>query len=120
MKDLEYIVSLGFSGADVGQAVVIAFFLAMLMGKKVTAWQIGFIALFIDRVVWPISGQAIAGADIQTIYASIGAMIERFLDDIGVYAVRYIGLTIMIAAFVAARRRIHQMAPAKKAKPAAA
>lgn len=120
MKDLDYIVSLGFSGADVWRAVIIAFFLAMMMGKKATVWQIGFIALFIDRLVWPIAGQAVSGADIQSIYASIGAMFQTFFDDIGIYVVRYIGLTIMIAAFIALRRRIHQMAPSKKGKPAAA
>lgn len=120
MKDLEHIVSLGFSGADIWQAVMIAFFLAMLMGKRGTPWQIGFLALFLDRFVWPISGQAFSGADIQTVYASIAVMGENFLDDIGVYTVRYLGLTIMIALFVAARRRIHQMGPAKKAKPATA
>lgn len=118
MKDLEYIVSLGFSGADVWQAIVVAFFVAMLFGKKASAWRLGFAALFIDRMVWPIAGQAIVGADIQTIYASIGAIGETFADNIGVYAVRYIGLTIMIAMFASGRRRIHDVTLAKK--PAAA
>lgn len=120
MKDLEYIVSLGFSGADVAQAVIIAFFVAMLVGRKMTAWQMGFVALVIDRLAWTLIGQAIAGAELQSVYASIGAMFETFLDDVGIYAVRYLGLTIMIALFVAMRRRIHTMTPIKKGKPATA
>lgn len=120
MKDLEYIVSLGFSGADVAQAVVIAFFVAMLIGKRMTVWQMGLVALAVDRIVWTLAGQALAGAEWGSVYASVAAMVETFLDDLGVYAVRYVGLTVMIALFVAMRRRIHAMAPSKKGKPAAA
>lgn len=121
MEDLNYILGLGFSGADIWRAIIIAFFLAMVAGKKRSIWFIGLIALLADRIVWPIVGMAISGADIQSIYASIGAMTQTFIDDLGLYVVRYLGLTIMIAAFVAGRAHIHAMKPAgKKGKPAAA
>jgi hypothetical protein len=119
MEDLNYIIGLGFSGADIWRAIIIAFFLAML-GKKRSIWFLGFIALMADRLVWPIAGMAIAGADIQSIYASFGAIIETFIDDLGLYVVRYLGLTIIIAAFIATRAKIHTMKPLKKAKPATA
>ena len=61
----------------------------------------GLVALFADRIVWPIVGMALSGSDIQSIYASIGAITQTFVDDLGLYAVRYLGLTIMIAAFIA-------------------
>jgi hypothetical protein len=120
MEDLNYILGLGFSGADVWRAIIVAFFLAMLAGKKRSIWFVGFIALLIDRIAWPILGMAISGADVQSIYASIGGMFQTFIDDIGLYVVRYLGLTIMIAAFVAGRAKIHTLKPMKKAKPAAA
>lgn len=120
MEDLNYILGLGFSGADIWRAVIIAFFLAMVAGKKHSIWFVGLIALLADRLVWPIVGMALSGADIQSIYASIGALLQTFLDDLGLYAVRYLGLTIMIAIFIAGRARIHTMIPAKKGKPAAA
>lgn len=120
MKDLEYIVSLGFSGGDVWQAVALAFFLAMIASKDPGAWRLGLLALFIDRFVWPIAAQAAAGAEIHTIYASIGAFFSTFPENLGVYTVRYLGLTIMIALFIEARRRLHQTGSSRKAKPATA
>lgn len=113
MDDLNYILGIGFSGADVWRALVIAFFLAMLLGKKHGTWFIAGVALLIDRLVWPISGMAISGSDIQSIYASIGALFSTFIDDLGLYAVRYVGLAVLIAAFIGMRARIHAMAPAK-------
>jgi hypothetical protein len=121
MEDLTYILGLGFSGADVWRAIIIAFFVAMIAGKKRSVWFMGLVALLADRIVWPIVGMALSGSDIQSIYASIGAITQTFVDDLGLYAVRYLGLTIMIAGFVASRSKIHTIAPAgKKAKPAAA
>ncbi len=120
MEDLNYIVGIGFSGVDIIRAIIIAFFMAMLAPKKRSIWFVGFIALLIDRVVWPILGMAISGSGIHSVYASIGAFVETFGNDLGLYVVRYLGLTIMIAAFVAARARIHTMKPIKKPKTAAA
>ena len=119
MKDLEYIVSLGFSGADIWPAISIAFFLAMFVRKEAPIWKMALIALAADRFLWPIASQAIAGAELHTIYGSIGAIFQSLPRDLGVYAVRFFGLLVMIAAFVALRQRVHKMAP-KKAKPAAA
>ena len=114
MRDLNYIISLGFSGADVFPAIMIAFVMAMFVRKEAPVWKMALIALAADRVLWPIIGQALAGAELHTIYASIGALIKSFPSDAGVYVVRFFGLLVMIALFVAVRRRIHKMAPAKK------
>ena len=114
MKDLNYIISLGFSGADIFPAVIIAFFLAMFV------WKMALVALFLDRMVWPVMAQALSGADIHTIYATIGAMFHSAPRDLGVYVVRFFGLLVMIALFVALRFRIHKMTLNKKGKPAAA
>lgn len=121
MDDLSYIIGLGFSGADIWRALIIAFFLAMILGRKRSVWLIAFIALFIDRIIWPIAGMALSGAELQSLYASIGAIVQTLGDDLGMYLVRYLGLTIMIAAFVETRARIHKLGPPpKKAKAAAA
>ena len=121
MDDLNYIIGLGFSGADVWRALILSFFLAMIYGRKKSVWFVAFVALIIDRIVWPISGMAVSGANIQSIYASIGALWQTFPDDLGIYVVRYLGLTIMIAAFLELRVRVHKMAPkSKKGKPATA
>jgi hypothetical protein len=111
MQDLNYILGIGFSGADVWRAIIIAFFAAMLFGKKHGVWLIAAVALFVDRIVWPITGMALSGSDIQSIYASIGALASTFVDDLGLYAVRYVGLAILIAASLGLRTRIHAMAP---------
>ncbi len=108
MEDLNYIVKLGFSGADVVRAVGIAFFVAMLARRSPSVWFLGAIALVIDRIIWPVLAMGLSGADIHSIYASIGALGETFKDDLGLYVVRYVGLTIMIAAFTAGRSLIHQ------------
>lgn len=120
MDDLKYIVALGFSGADILPAVVIAFFIAMLVKKGSPIWTIAVIALLLDRLVWPIASQAISGAEIQTIYATIGGFFKSFFDNLGVFVVRFFGLVVMIGAFVFARQKIHTLTPAKKNKPAAA
>ncbi|MEQ1930723.1 MAG: hypothetical protein ABL957_09340 [Parvularculaceae bacterium] len=121
MEDLTYIVALGFSGADVAPAVVIAFFVAMFVKNGAPVWKIALLALFLDRFLWPITSQALSGADIQTIYATIGGFFTTFFDNIGVYVVRFFGLVVMIGLFVLLRHRVHKLAPPpKKAKPAAA
>lgn len=120
MEDLSYIIGLGFSGADVWRALILSFFLAMIFGRKRSIWFVAFVALFADRLVWPIAGMALSGAHIQSIYASIAALGQTFLDDLGLYVVRYLGLTIMVAFFLEFRARVHKMAPSKKGKPATA
>ncbi len=108
MKDLEYIFSLGFSGTDIWRAVLLSFLLAMFVSKKRPLWMLAFWGLVIDRVIWPIGGQAAAGADIHSIYASIGALFQTFLADLGLYLVRYLGIVAMMGVFVFIRLRIHK------------
>ena len=119
MEDLQYIVSLGFSGSDVWRAVLLAFLFAMVSTRQSDVWRMGAFALIIDRVIWPMSAMLIAGAELSSVYASFGAMFSTFIDDIGIYLVRYLGLCLMMSAFVALRRRLHHVKPAKpKQKPA--
>jgi len=120
MEDLKTIISLGFSGADIIRAVIIAFAIAILPRKKRSSWFLGAIALVIDRLIWPIAGMSVAGAGIHSIYASIGALGKTFIDDLGLYVVRYLGLVIMIAGFIALRANIHHRLAPPKAKPATA
>ena len=108
MEDLGYIVNLGFSGTDVWRAVILSFLLAMFVGKKRSLWMLAFWALIIDRVIWPIGAQAAAGAELQTIYASIGALFQTFLDNVAFYLVRYLGIVAMMGVFVFMRMRIHK------------
>ena len=115
MEDLSYIVSLGFSGADIPRALIISFFVAMLFAPRRSVWQLGLGALMFDKVAWPLIAQSFAGADPGALFGSFFALFETFFDDLGVYLVRYVGLTILIAAFAAARERLHQLAPTKKA-----
>lgn len=121
MEDLKYIVALGFSGADIVPAVVIAFFIAMFVKNGAPVWRMALLALLLDRFVWPIASQALSGVGIQTIYATIGGFFTSFFDNLGVFVVRFFGLVVMIGSFVLARQKIHKLAPPpKKAKPAAA
>ncbi|MCB2098844.1 MAG: hypothetical protein AB7F91_01560 [Parvularculaceae bacterium] len=120
MEDLKDIISLGFSGGDIIRALIIAFVLAIAPKKKRSSWFLGAIALFIDRLVWPITGMGLAGSDIHSIYASIGALGKTLIDDLGLYVVRYLGLVVMIAAFMAMRNNLNNRLAPPKAKPAAA
>lgn len=120
MEDLKDIISLGFSGADVIRALIITFALAILPRKKRSSWFLGAIALFLDRLVWPIGGMALAGSDIHSIYASIGALGKTLIDDLGLYVVRYLGLVVMIALFMAMRANLHAKLEPPKQKPATA
>lgn len=115
MEDLTYILSLGFSNADLPRALILSFFLAMIFGGTRTIWTLGVFALVLDRVFWPLIEQAASGADAATVFTSFGAMLGAIVDDLGVYVVRYMGLVIMIGLFIEGRKRIHQLAPAKKA-----
>ena len=119
MKDLHYIVGIGFSGADIWRAIIIAFFLAMLAGRKRSVWLVGLAALGLDQFIWPIIAMGVSGANLQSIYGAIAGRGETFIRDLGLYLVRYLGLTIMIATFAAGRARLHQIMPkGKKGKPA--
>ncbi|GEM_PF-1284003 len=119
MDDLRYIVTLGFSGSDVIRAVILAFLFAMATSRQSDVWRMAAFAFLIDRFVWPIAGMALSGSDIHAIYASVGAYFTGFLDDLGIYVVRYLGLCLMMSGFIALRRRIHHVKPAKtSSKPA--
>lgn len=120
MQDLLYIFELGFAGSDVWRAVICAFFTAMLVNKKTGVWGMGAVALLVDRLIWPLVEQALAGAGMKSIYGSFGGVFLSLEDNVGIYLVRYLGLVVMIALFLVLRKRIHggEAAPAKK--PAAA
>lgn len=111
MEDLEYILGIGFSGADLPRAAILAFVFAMFAKRDTNIWIYAMFALVIDRVVWPIAAMGASGADVQSIYASIGAMFKTFIDDLGIYIVRYMGLVVMIAAFIWFRARVHRIVP---------
>lgn len=114
MEDLKHIIALGFSGSDVAQALLITFTIAIILKKRRSAWFLGAVALLIDRIAFPIGGMAAAGADIHSIYASIAALGKTFIDDLGLYAVRYVGLVMLIAFFTAMRMGLHaRLMPAK-------
>ena len=115
MEDLQYIVGIGFSGADLPRAAILAFIFAMFARKDTNVWAYGLFALLIDRTVWPIAAMGASGADIQAIYGAIGGMFRSFMDDLGFYFVRYMGLVIMILGFSWIRTSVHKMAPGKAA-----
>ncbi|MFQ5564078.1 MAG: hypothetical protein ACE5FO_10970 [Parvularculaceae bacterium] len=113
MEDLQYIISLGFSGSDVPRAIALAFFAAMVTSRQSDVWVMAGWLLFIDRVIWPIAAMGLAGADIHSIYAAIGAMVQNFPADLGIYVVRYLGICLMMSLFISGRRRIHRASPPK-------
>ncbi len=114
MQDLQYIIGIGFSGADLARAIGLAFVFAMFAKKDTNIWRLAAIALLIDRTVWPIGSMAVSGGEIQAIYASIAALFTTFLDDLGIYIVRYLGLVVMISGFVGMRSGIHKFLPKKR------
>lgn len=118
MEDLQYIIGIGFSGADLPRAVILAFLFAMFANGKTNLWQVGLLALLIDRTVWPIAAMGSSGADLQSIYASIGAIFRSIGDDLGIYIVRYIGLVLMIGGFRWLRAMVHGIPSRSKAAAA--
>lgn len=113
MEDLQYIIGIGFSGADLVRAVVLSFLFAMFAKRDTNIWHFALFALLIDRTVWPIASMASSGADFPSILASVKALFTTFLDDLGIYIVRYLGLVVMINGFIAMRAGIHKMLPGK-------
>ncbi|MBI1393102.1 MAG: hypothetical protein GC152_10215 [Alphaproteobacteria bacterium] len=115
MEDLSYIIGLGFSGADVYRALIIAFFMSMLFAPQHSMWKLGVAALLIDKIVWPLVAQSVSGAGMDEVGGSLQGIASSFVDDLGVYVVRYFGLTVLIGMFSEFRTRLHQFAPPKKA-----
>lgn len=115
MQDLQYILGIGFSGADIPRAIILAFLFAMFAKRNTNIWQVGLLALLIDRTVWPIAEMGASGAELQSIYAAISAMFKTLIDDLGIYIVRYAGLVVMIGGFRWMRASIHGFGPGKKA-----
>jgi len=107
MDDLIYIVTLGFSGSDVWRAIIITFFVAMMVTSRRRISVLAFWALIVDRFVWPLSAMASNGADMEMLGTTASAIIAAIPDDMGLYLIRYIGLFLMISVYVAARRRLH-------------
>ena len=118
MDDLEYIVGIGFSGADLPRAIILAFIFAMFAKRDTNIWAYAMFALLIDRTVWPIAAMGAAGADIQSIYASIAAIFKTFKNDLGIYIVRYMGLVLLITGFRWVRTGVHRVMPGKNPAPA--
>ncbi len=119
MEDLEYILGIGFSGADLPRAVILAVLFAAFAKRDTNIWKVGLLAILIDRTVWPIAAMSSSGADLQSIYASIAAIFQGFADDLGIYIVRYIGLVLMIGAFRWLRSAIHRIVPGGRREAAA-
>ncbi len=115
MQDLQYILGIGFSGADIPRAVILAFLFAMFAKKNTNIWQVAVLALLIDRTVWPIAQMGASGAELQSIYAAASGMARSLIDDLGIYVVRYLGFVMMIGGFRWMRASIHGFAPGKKA-----
>lgn len=115
MEDLNYIIGIGFSGADLPRAVILAFLFAMFAQGNGNIWKIGLLALLIDRTVWPIAAMGTSGAELHSIYSAIGGMAKSFQDDLGIYIVRYIGMVLMIGGFRWMRASIHNITPKKAA-----
>lgn len=113
MQDLQYILGIGFSGADIPRAIILAFLFAMFARRDTNIWQVGLLALLIDRTVWPLAEMGASGAELQSIYAAVSAMFKSLFDDLGIYIVRYIGLVMMIGGFRWLRSSIHAMGPRK-------
>ena len=107
MDDLQYIVNIGFAGTDVWRAITLAFIMGMYVSPTRSIWRMAFFALLIDRTIWPLTTQAMAGADPQSLWGSVTGLAETFVSDLGMYLVRYLGMALMIVAFVAVRHRIH-------------
>lgn len=118
MQDLQYIIGIGFSGADLPRAIILSFLFAMFAHKDTNIWKVGLLALLIDRILWPLGSMGATGADFQTLIASIVAMFTGFLDDLGIYIIRYLGITLMIGGFRWVRARIHHWAEKGKSKHA--
>ena len=118
MEDLQYILGIGFSGSDLPRAIIIAFILAMFARRNANVWIYGFIALFIDRMVWPIAAMASAGAEPAVVLSSFGALFQTLRDDLGIYFVRYIGLVVMMLSFRWLRTSIQRITPGSDPAPA--
>ena len=115
MEDLSYIIGLGFSGSDIPRALIIAFFMAMLFAPQHSMWKLGFAALAVDKIAWPLVSQAAAGKGFDVLLNTLQNIGASAVDDLGIYVVRYFGLTVLIGLFTAFRARLHAFAPAKKA-----
>lgn len=115
MKDLEYIIGVGFTGEDLPRAVILAFLFAMFARKDTNVWTYALFALLIDRTVWPIATMGASGADVSEMYAALGKTFSNFWDDIGLYFVRYMGLVLMILGFGALRGFLQKFVPGKTA-----
>lgn len=121
MTDLTYIVGIGFSGADIARAITITFFITMLSGTKNSVWFLAFVSLLIDRLAWPIISMAVSGHDMNAIGGAYIGMAASFMDDLGFYVVRYLGLTVLIGVFRWLRISVHRPGSASRkasAKPA--
>ena len=89
----------------------------MFVSSKRPIALLATIGFLIDQLVWPLAGQATSGAELQSVFASIGAIFASLLDNLGVYVVRFIGLFLMIAGFAFMRVRLHGVLGGKT-KPA--
>jgi hypothetical protein len=115
MDDLQYIIGIGFSGADLPRAVILAFIFAMFAKRGTNIWVYAMFALLIDRTVWPITAMGASGADLATMYASFEAIFKTLKNDLGIYIVRYVGLVVMISSFIWLRTGVHRVMPGSAA-----
>ena len=121
MQDFLYIIQLGFSGADVAQAITVSFFVAMLFASKgYNLWRVALIALLVDRIGWPLTVMLFSGTDAGVIAGSFSGLAHSLVDNLGYYVVRYLGLAILVGCFAWGRSRIHDLLGIQKKKKAAA
>ena len=83
----------------------------MFAKRDTNIWKVALLALILDRLLWPLGSMAASGSGVSSIFASLTAFAKTFVDDLGVYIVRYVGLVLMISLFRWARVMIHRIAP---------
>jgi len=107
MDDLAYILGLGFTPADAARAISIALFCSLFMRQYVESWRFAAIAFSTDRV-WAIVSMAFAGHDAGAVASAFFANIMAIPSDLGIYAVRFVGIFLAVSVGFGLRSTLHR------------
>lgn len=110
MDDLNYILSLAFSGSDLTRALWLGFIGSLLCSSKIPPFRMWIIVMLIDRT-WPFLTMGFSGYGAQEIAAAMGFAIKNLSHDALPLILRAGGLYMMINLGYSARLALHGHKP---------
>lgn len=110
MDELLYVISLGFSGSDVGRAMLLVLIGALFVTRRFLPWKMTLVVLVIDQA-WPYLSLLAETGNHALVAQSFRGQMMRWEDNLAPFLVRWAGLYILLRGSFSLRRKLQTAFP---------